>query len=443
MALSFFDDPSLVAPRRVERIALKGGAFVLRSPEPLQPYARCVGEWLERWARETPESLAVAEAFGSDWTRLTWSALRARVGSVAQALLDLKLAPQSPIVVLSDNALDHLVLLLAGQHIGQPVCTVTSSYCRLAGGDTTRIHSILLGVRARVLEGHTLADGLHDFPRVFPEIYRATVAAGEQSGHLDKVLERLADYTENREQIRQKMLGALLYPIVLTVMCFGIVAILLVYVVPKVVDVVDANHAKLPLATQILVAVSGFLRNQGIWLLLAVALAGVLLWRWLKDPQALRRFHLLQLRLPLVGKLSRGFNTARFTRTLSILTGSAVPVLDALRISGEVITNLPMRDAVGIAAQRVREGAAIGRSLASSKLFPPMMIHLVSSGESSGELEAMLERAAQSQERELDGLLTAMVGLLGPLMIVGMGLVVMAIVFAMLLPIFEMNSLIS
>ena len=213
--------------------------------------------------------------------------------------------------------------------------------------------------------------------------------------------------------------------------------------VPKVVDVFDANHAKLPLATQILVAVSGFLRNQGIWLLLAVALGGVLLWRWLKDPQALRRFHLLQLRLPLIGKLSRGFNTARFTRTLSILTGSAVPVLDALRISGEVITNLPMRDAVGIAAQRVREGAAIGRSLASSKLFPPMMIHLVSSGESSGELESMLERAAQSQERELDGLLTAMVGLLGPLMIVGMGLVVMAIVFAMLLPIFEMNSLIS
>jgi general secretion pathway protein F len=306
-----------------------------------------------------------------------------------------------------------------------------------------RIQSILLGVRARVLEGHTLADGLHDFPRVFPEIYRATVAAGEQSGHLDKVLERLAEYTENRELIRQKMLGALLYPIVLTVMCFGIVAILLVYVVPKVVDVFDANHAKLPLATQILVAVSGFLRNQGIWLLLAVALGSVLLWRWLKDPQALRRFHLLQLRLPLVGKLSRGFNTARFTRTLSILTGSAVPVLDALRIAGEVITNLPMRDAVAIAAQRVREGAAIGRSLASSKLFPPMMIHLVSSGESSGELEAMLERAAQSQERELDGLLTAMVGLLGPLMIVGMGLVVMAIVFAMLLPIFEMNSLIS
>ena len=306
-----------------------------------------------------------------------------------------------------------------------------------------RVQSILLGVRAKVMEGHTLADGFADFPRVFPEIYRATVAAGEQSGHLDRVLERLADYTENREEIRQKMVGALLYPIVLTVMCFSIVSILLVYVVPKVVDVFEANRAKLPFITQVLVNVSGFLRHNGIWLLLGLALAGVAAWRALKDPAVLRRWHLAQLRLPIFGRLTRGFNTARFTRTLSILTGSAVPVLDALRIASEVITNLPMRDAVEAASQRVREGAAIGRSLGTSKLFPPMTIHLISSGESSGELESMLERAAQSQERELDGLLAAMVGLLGPLMIVGMGLIVMGIVFAMLLPIFEMNSLIS
>jgi general secretion pathway protein F len=146
--------------------------------------------------------------------------------------------------------------------------------------------------------------------------------------------------------------------------------------------------------------------------------------------------------MPLIGKLTRGFNTARFTRTLSILSGSSVPVLEALRISGDVVTNLPMRDAVLDAAQRVREGAPIGRSLAQSKLFPPMTIHLISSGESSGELEAMLERAAVSQERELDGLLAALVGLLGPLLIVTMGLFVMGIVFAMLLPIFELNDLI-
>ncbi|MET0292943.1 MAG: type II secretion system inner membrane protein GspF [Steroidobacteraceae bacterium] len=306
-----------------------------------------------------------------------------------------------------------------------------------------RVQSILLGVRAKVMEGHTLASGLADFPRVFPEIYRATVSAGEQSGHLDRILERLADYTENREALRQKITGALLYPIVLSVMCFSIVSILLVYVVPKVVEVFDTNRAKLPLATRVLVAVSDSLRHYGIYILIAAGLFGFFAWRALKKPDVRRKVHLAMLQLPIVGRLARGFNTARFTRTLSILTGSAVPVLDALRIAGEVVTNLPMKDAVAVAAQRVREGAAIGRSLASSKLFPPMTVHLISSGESSGELEDMLERAAQSQERELDGLLAAMVGLLGPLMIVTMGLFVMGIVFAMLLPIFEMNSLIA
>jgi general secretion pathway protein F len=168
----------------------------------------------------------------------------------------------------------------------------------------------------------------------------------------------------------------------------------------------------------------------------------VLFVRWQKDPDHRRLVHRWLLRLPLVGKLLRGFNTARFTRTLSILTASAVPVLDALRISGEVVTNLPMRDAVAEASARVREGAPIGRALSASRLFPPMTIHLISSGESSGKLESMLERAALSQEQELEGLVTALTGLLGPLLIVGMGLFVMGIVFAMLLPIFEMNTLI-
>ncbi len=305
-----------------------------------------------------------------------------------------------------------------------------------------RIQSIVLGVRSKVMEGHTLADGFAEFPKVFPEIYRATVAAGEQSGHLDSILERLAEYTENREQIRQKVLGAMLYPIVLSIMCFGIVSGLLVYVVPKVVEVFESSKAKLPFITQVLIAVSAFFREYLVWMVVGGVLLAIGLSRWLRNPVARRRWHRLQLRLPLMGKLSRGFNTARFTRTLSILSGSSVPVLDALRISGDVVTNLPMRDAVIEAASRVREGAPIGRSLAQSKLFPPMTIHLISSGESSGELEAMLERAAISQERELDGLLTALVGLLGPLLIVGMGLFVMGIVFAMLLPIFELNQLI-
>jgi general secretion pathway protein F len=305
-----------------------------------------------------------------------------------------------------------------------------------------RVQRVLLGVRSRVMEGHTLASGLGEFPRVFPEIYRSTVSAGEQAGHLDQVLERLADYTESREVIRQKILGALLYPIVMTVMCFGIISILMVYVVPKVVGVFENYNAKLPLSTRILISVSDFLRHYGIWLAVALGVAIWIFLRALKNPATRRKFDNLQLRVPVVGRLVRGFNTARFTRTLSILTAASVPVLEALRIAGEVVTNLPMRDAVAVAAQRVREGAAIGRSLATSRLFPPMTIHLISSGESSGELESMLERAALNQERELDGLLTAMVGLLGPLMIVGMGLFVLGIVFAMLLPIFQMNSLI-
>ena len=308
--------------------------------------------------------------------------------------------------------------------------------------EKARVTRILVGVRAKVMEGHPLASALGDFPRVFPEIFRATVSAGEQSGHLDNVLERMADYTENREVLRQKVLGALLYPIALTVMCFAIVSILLVYVVPKVVTVFDSYQATLPLSTRVLIGISDYFIHWGIY-----TLGGVIVLIWLaslqlKKPAVRGSVGRLLLRLPLVGKIVRGINTARFTRTLSILTGSAVPVLEALRIAGEVINNPPMRDAVGTASARVREGAPIGRSLAMSKLFPPMTIHLISSGESSGELDGMLERAAMSQERELDGMLTALVGLLGPLLIVGMGGFVISIVFAMLLPIFQMNNLI-
>ncbi len=243
--------------------------------------------------------------------------------------------------------------------------------------------------------------------------------------------------------MRQKVLGALLYPIVLTVMCFAIVSILLVFVVPKVVGVFDSYNAKLPLSTRVLIGVSDFLRHYGIWLLIGLAMLV-----WLGCAAASRTRPRASSSTAgscacrWSARIVRGFNTARFTRTLSILTGSSVPVLEALRIAGEVVTNLPMREAVNVAAQRVREGAPIGRSLGASRLFPPMTIHLISSGESSGQLETMLERTAQSQERELDGLLTALVGLLGPLLIVGMGLFVIGIVFAMLLPIFQMNSLI-
>ena len=309
--------------------------------------------------------------------------------------------------------------------------------------DKPRVRNIMLGVRSKVMEGHTLADSLGEFPNSFPEIYRATVAASEQSGHLDAVLERLADYTENRQALRSRTLGAMLYPVLLMAVCITIVFFLLVSVVPKVVEVYRTSEAQLPLLTRILIGGSDFMRHYGIVLILAVGAAAWLFRRWLRVEANRRRWHDFLLRLPLIGKVVRGSNTARFARTLSTLTASTVPVLEALRISGEVVTNLPMRAAVAEAAVRVREGAPIGRSLAASRLFPPMMIHLISSGESSGELDTMLERAAQHQERELDSVLQALVGLLGPLMILVMGAVVLLIVLAMLMPIFQLNDLVK
>jgi general secretion pathway protein F len=309
--------------------------------------------------------------------------------------------------------------------------------------DKPRVRSIVLGVRSKVMEGHTLADGLADFPGSFPEIYRATVAASEQSGHLDAVLERLADYTDNRQQLRSRTLSAMLYPVLLFVVCVAIVFFLLVSVVPKVVEVFRTSEAELPILTQLLIGGSDFMRAYGIYVVILVAGAIFLFTRWLRVESNRRRWHAFLLRLPLVGKVVRGSNTARFARTLSTLTASTVPVLEALRISSEVVSNLPMKAAVEDAAVRVREGAPIGRSLGTSRVFPPMMIHLISSGETSGELDTMLERAAVHQERELDSILQAVVGLLGPLMILVMGGLVLLIVMAMLLPIFELNQLVK
>jgi general secretion pathway protein F len=309
--------------------------------------------------------------------------------------------------------------------------------------DKPRVRSIVLGVRSKVMEGHTLADGLADFPGSFPEIYRATVAASEQSGHLDAVLERLADYTDNRQQLRSRTLSAMLYPVLLFTVCVAIVFFLLVSVVPKVVEVFRTSEAQLPLLTQLLITGSDFMRDFGVYVVILIAGLFFLFNRWLRVESNQRRWHAFLLRMPLVGKVVRGSNTARFARTLSTLTASTVPVLEALRISSEVVTNLPMKAAVEDAAVRVREGAPIGRSLSTSRVFPPMMIHLISSGETSGELDTMLERAAVHQERELDSILQAVVGLLGPLMILVMGGLVLLIVLAMLLPIFELNQLVK
>ncbi len=305
-----------------------------------------------------------------------------------------------------------------------------------------RVRSVVAGVRARVMEGRTLAEGLGAFPTVFPEIYRATVSAGEQSGHLDTELERIADYAENRQILQQKIRNAMIYPVLLTIICLGIVGLLLGYVVPEVVRVFEAGERELPILTRMLISASDFLRAW--WWLMLVVIGGAV-WgfrHWLRDPAARYRYDAFKLRLPLIGRVTRGNNAARFARTFSILTSSTVPVLEALKIAADVVTNAPMRRAVQDAAVRVREGAPIARSIGASKLFPPMLVHLVASGETSGELEAMLERAADNQERELDGVVNTAVGVLGPLMILLMGGFVFVIVIALLLPIFQLNQLV-
>ena len=306
-----------------------------------------------------------------------------------------------------------------------------------------RTKSILLGVRAKVMEGHSLADGFSEFPQAFPELYRATVAAGEQSGHLDVVLERLADYTEARQELRQRVTNAMIYPIALVIFSVGIIAFMLATVVPKIVSVFENTAAELPALTTGLIASSDFLRNW--WLLVIIGFVALswLVWWILQKEGPRRSYHSTLLRTPIIGRLTRGVNTARFTRTLSILAGSGVPILEALKISAEVIENVPMRDAVTEATVRVREGASISKALAASNLFPPMMIHLVSSGEAGGRLEEMLSRSAAGQEREVDGLIAALLGILQPLLIVIMGAIVLTIVLAILLPIFEINNLIQ
>ncbi|MDM8559724.1 type II secretion system inner membrane protein GspF [Candidatus Parabeggiatoa sp. HSG14] len=306
-----------------------------------------------------------------------------------------------------------------------------------------RLKSMLLAVRSRVLEGHSLADGLGDFPNVFPSVYRATVSAGEQSGHLDLVLERLAEYTENRQRVRQKTLLALFYPALLSTVAILVVVGLLAYVVPQVVQVFGHINQELPWLTRALISFSDFLQNWGIWLLLLLIAIVTGLRSLLRFEKSLTTFHRLLLQTPLISRLERGANVARFTRTLSILTESGVPMLEALRITAQVISNRLIRQAVIEATNKVREGSSLHNALEQSGLFPPMTVYLIASGETSGQLENMLERAAIMQERELETFISVLLGLFEPLLILLMGGIVLTIVLAILMPIFELNQLIK
>ncbi|GGA88697.1 type II secretion system protein GspF [Neiella marina] len=306
-----------------------------------------------------------------------------------------------------------------------------------------RIASMIMAVRARVLEGHSLADSLRGFPQIFDELFCATVAAGEKSGHLDEVLNRLADYNEKRQDTRGKVIQALVYPIVLTVIAIGVISLLLAVVVPKVVEQFLHMGQTLPLATRILIGASDFVRDYGIFVLVGIMLLAVAIQRILSIERQRFRWHQVQLKLPVAGKVVRGLNTARFARTLSILTASAVPLLDAMRIAGDVLLNLQMKEALRKASDRVREGSSLRASLQETKLFPPIMLHMIASGEKSGELEQMLGRAADNQDREFDSAMTIALGLLGPLVLVAMAAVVLFIVVAILQPILEMQNLVG
>ena len=308
--------------------------------------------------------------------------------------------------------------------------------------EKSRLKSMVVGVRSRVMEGHSLASALSDFPHIFSELYRATIEAGEQSGHLEVVLERLADYTETRQQISQKMSQAMIYPVLLTVVAIAVVIGLLTYVVPKIVQVFESIGQELPTLTKGLIATSEFLSSDGIYLLFGLLFIGVSFSYMLRIEGFRKSYHRFLLKLPLVGRMVKSVNSARFARTLSIVASSGVPILDGLRISSQVIANLPMREAVLTAANKVREGAAISTALDASKYFPPMTIHLIASGEASGNIENMLERAADSQEREMEALTAGLLGIFEPVLILFMGGVVLLIVLAILLPIFDMNQLV-
>lgn len=310
--------------------------------------------------------------------------------------------------------------------------------------ESAKVQRLTLAIRTRVVEGESLASALDQFPGTFPVLFRSTVEAGEQAGKLDHVLERLADYVERSQAMSATVKQAAIYPIIMLVVATGVVIGMMVYVVPNVVGVFANIKAQLPLLTRGLIALSNLL--QKAWLPLLVVLAGAvfLFRRAMRNNIAFRRnMHHRMLGWPIVGKLVRGANTGRFMRTLGILFGSGVPILEAMRIGTQVVENLPMREAVEEAAKRVREGAGLGRSLAATKLFPPIVVHLVSSGESSGRLDEMLVRAADNQEKEVELRIGVMMKLMEPAMTVIMGGIVLLIVLAILLPIFDLNTLVK
>lgn len=309
--------------------------------------------------------------------------------------------------------------------------------------ESEMVRQVMAGVRAEVLGGQTFAKALGCYEAVFPELYRALVTAGEASGELGRVMLRLADYTESRQALRQKVVLAFVYPAIVTLVALLVVAGLLVYVVPQVIGVFEQSHQNLPLLTRALIWLSDTLQQAWGYLLLLIAALGVSVHFVLRRPQQRYRAHLLMLRLPVLGRLVRGINTARMASTLAILAGSGVPLMSALNAAAGVVNNLPMRQALDEAAKKVREGVSLSRALSISGYFPPLLVHLIASGEASGKLDAMLERAAEQQEQEVGNYTAILTSLLEPVLILTMGVVVLLIVLAILMPIIDMNQMVK
>lgn len=303
------------------------------------------------------------------------------------------------------------------------------------------VRGILLAVRTSVTEGQRLADAMAQYPQAFSPLYRALIAAGEMSGSLGTVLERLADHLEKTERLRAKVTTALIYPIVLSAVAAAVIMILMTFVVPKVIDQFDSLGQELPLLTRILIFVSEALSSYGLAMLTLVIAAGVLFARALRQPAFRRRVDAALLALPVIGKLLRGLYAARLARTLGTLVASGSPITEGLAAAKETVSNLVLADAVAAVGVSIREGASLSQALRRTGLFPPMVVYMSAVGESTGRLDMMLTKAAEHLEREFETFTTAAIGLLEPLIVVLMGGVVAMIVLAILLPILQLNSI--
>jgi general secretion pathway protein F len=328
-------------------------------------------------------------------------------------------------------------LLIAGLPLGETLSVLTEQ------SERDYIRELMAAIRGEVLGGHSFASALAEHPRDFPEIYRALVAAGEHTGKLGLVLSRLADYIEQRNALKQKIVLAFTYPAIVTLIAFGIVTFLLSYVVPQVVNVFASTKQSLPFLTIAMMALSGFVRSYWWAMLIGVVLISWFIKQLLARPGPRMAFDRWLLTAPLLGKLVRGYNTVRFASTLAILTAAGVPILRALQAAGETLSNRAMSENVEDAIIRVREGTSLSRALGNTKTFPPVLVHLIRSGEATGDVTTMLDRASEGEARELERRTMFLTSLLEPLLILAMGGVVLVIVLAVMLPIIELNNLVQ